>query len=77
MQFHKTVGKLYQIKIFDNNNRIAMNTLLLYFRMLFMMVVSYIRAGRLGEKGGAFFNAKEGRDDFRKRKNKNKNTISL
>ena len=26
MQFHKTVGKLYQIKIFDNNNRIAKNT---------------------------------------------------
>ena len=27
-------------KISDNNRRIAKNTLLLYFRMLFMMVVS-------------------------------------
>ena len=60
MQFHRAVDKLYQIKTFDNNNRIAKNTLLLYSRMLFMMVGRYIRAERLGEKGGAFFNGKEG-----------------
>ena len=46
MQFHKAVDKLYQIKTFDNNNRIAKNTLLLYSRMLFMMVGRYIRAER-------------------------------
>ena len=59
MQFHRAVDKLYQIKTFDNNNRIAKNTLLLYSRMLFMMVGRYIRAERLGEKGGAFFNGKK------------------
>ena len=36
----------------DNNKRIAKNTLLLYFRMLFMMVVSlYMRRIILNELG--------------------------
>ena len=29
-------------------------------------ILSSLREERLGEKGGAFFNGKEGRDDFRK-----------
>ena len=29
-------------------------------------ILSFLRKERLGEKGGAFFNGKEGRDDFRK-----------
>ena len=29
-------------------------------------ILSSLRKERLGEKGGAFFNGKEGRDDFRK-----------
>ncbi|WP_228113095.1 hypothetical protein, partial [Segatella copri] len=28
-------------------------------------ILSSLREERLGEKGGAFFNGKEGRDDFR------------
>ena len=28
-------------------------------------ILSFLRKERLGEKGGAFFNGKEGRDDFR------------
>jgi len=37
-------------------------------------ILSFLRKERLGEKGGAFFNGKEGRDDFRKKEYKN--TIS-
>ena len=37
-------------------------------------ILSFLKKERLGEKGGAFFNGKEGRDDFRKKENKN--TIS-
>ena len=29
-------------------------------------ILSFLRKERFGEKGGAFFNGKEGRDDFRK-----------
>ena len=36
-------------------------------------ILSFLRKKRLGEKGGAFFNGKEGRDDFRKYNN----TISM
>ena len=36
-------------------------------------ILSSLRKERLGEKGGAFFNGKEGRDDFRKSYYKNKN----
>ena len=36
-------------------------------------ILSSLREERLGEKGGAFFNGKEGRDDFRTSYNKNKN----
>ena len=34
------INKLYMSQTSDNNKRIAKNTLLLYFRMLFIMVVS-------------------------------------
>ena len=34
------IQKLQKDKTSDNNKRIAKNTLLLYFRMLFMMVAS-------------------------------------
>ena len=30
-------------------------------------ILLFLRKERLGEKGGAFFNGKEGRDDFRKK----------
>ena len=35
-------------------------------------ILSSLREERLGEKGGAFFNGKEGRDDFR-----NQNPFSI
>ena len=38
----------------DNNKRIAKNTLLLYFRMLFMMVVS-LYTSRVIQKGVEYF----------------------
>ena len=42
-------------------------------------ILSSLRKERLGEKGGAFFNGKEGRDDFRKKIDdfRNQNPFSI